>query len=48
MSKLVQDRKTGEWYDPELKLKELMDSKWFLETMKRMKDADTKNNKPKE
>jgi hypothetical protein len=35
---LVQDRKTGRWYDPEEKMKELMQAPWFIEQMKRMKD----------
>lgn len=36
--KLVQDRKTGEWYDPEQRLKELFDKPWFVAIMKRLKD----------
>jgi hypothetical protein len=36
---LVQDRKTGRWYDPKEKMKELMEAPWFIEQMKRMKDA---------
>jgi hypothetical protein len=35
---LVQDRKTGEWYDPEQRLKELFDKPWFVDIMKRLKD----------
>jgi hypothetical protein len=36
---LVQDRKTGRWYDPDEKMKELMQMPWFIEQMKRMKDV---------
>lgn len=35
---LVQDRKTGRWYDPKEKMDELMQAPWFIEQMKRMKD----------
>jgi hypothetical protein len=35
---LVQDRKTGEWYGPEKRLKELFDKPWFVAIMKRLKD----------
>jgi hypothetical protein len=34
---LVQDRKTGHWYDPQEKMEELMRMPWFIEQMKRMK-----------
>jgi len=33
---MVQDKKTGEWYDPEVKLKELFAQQWFQALMKRM------------
>ena len=35
---LVQDRKTGEYYNPEEKMQELMQKNWFVELLKRMKD----------
>ncbi len=35
---MVQDRKTGEWYNPEAKFKELMQEDWFITQMRRMKD----------
>ena len=35
---LVQDRKTGEWYDPQAKLEQLLKSQEFIDTMKRMAD----------
>jgi hypothetical protein len=37
---LVQDRKTGEWYDPEVKFAELMEQDWFKEQLVRMRMAD--------
>jgi hypothetical protein len=36
---LVQDRKTGRWYDPDEKMKELMQMPWFIDQMKRMNDV---------
>jgi len=33
---MVQDKKTGEWYDPEQKFKELLEQPWFQEQMRRM------------
>lgn len=36
--KLVQDRKTGERYNPEQRFKELFDKPWFVAIMKRLKD----------
>jgi hypothetical protein len=33
---MVQDKKTGQWYDPEQKMKELLGQQWFLNVMKRM------------
>lgn len=36
---LVQDRKTGRWYDPKEQMDELMEAPWFIEQMKRMKDG---------
>jgi hypothetical protein len=35
---MVQDKKTGVWYDPEVKFKELLAQQWFLAQMKRMAD----------
>jgi len=35
---MVQDRKTGEFYDPELKFQELLKQQWFQLVMKRMAD----------
>ena len=35
---LVQDRKTGQWYDPAAKFNELINSKFFQDTMIRMKN----------
>ena len=34
--KLVQDRKTGEWYNPEEKMKALQDQPWFVAIMQRL------------
>jgi hypothetical protein len=36
---LVQDRRTEQWYNPDEKMKELMQMPWFIEQMKRMKDV---------
>lgn len=36
--KLVQDRKTGEGYDPEQKMRELFEQTWFIDLLKRMAD----------
>ena len=36
----VQDRKTGEWYDPEVKFAELMEQDWFKEQLVRMRMRD--------
>jgi hypothetical protein len=33
---MVQDKKTGQWYDPEVKLKELVAQSWFVALMKRL------------
>jgi hypothetical protein len=33
---MVQDKKTGQWYDPAVKFKELLAQPWFLAQMKRM------------
>jgi hypothetical protein len=33
---MVQDKKTGVWYDPQAKFKELLAQQWFLAVMKRM------------
>jgi hypothetical protein len=33
---IVQDKKTGEWYDPDVKFKELQSQSWFVELLKRM------------
>ena len=35
---LVQDRKTGEYYNPDERMQELMQKNWFVELLKRMKD----------
>ena len=35
---MVQDRKTGEWYNPQEKFRELMETDWFQDQMRRMKD----------
>lgn len=35
---MVQDRKTGQWYDPDQKMKELFAQKWFQDIMKRLKE----------
>jgi hypothetical protein len=37
---MVQDRKTGEWYDPEVKFAELMQEDWFKAQLVRMRMAD--------
>ena len=33
---MVQDKKTGQWYDPEVKFKDLMAQAWFVALMKRL------------
>ncbi len=33
---MVQDRKTGVWYDPDLKFQELLRQQWFILVMQRM------------
>lgn len=35
---LVQDRKTGEWYNPEEKMRELFQQNWFVALLQRMKN----------
>ncbi len=35
---MVQDRKTGEWYNPQQKWEELKQQDWFVAQLKRMKD----------
>ena len=37
---MVQDRKTGEWYDPEVKFQELMEQDWFRAQLVRMRMKD--------
>ena len=37
---MVQDRKTGEWYNPEVKFAELMEQDWFREQLVRMRLKD--------
>ena len=37
---MVQDRKTGEWYDPDVRFQELMEEPWFQAQMIRMRMAD--------
>jgi hypothetical protein len=36
--KLVQDRKTGEWYNPQEKLDQLLKSEFFQKIMLRLKN----------
>jgi hypothetical protein len=33
---MVQDKKTGQWYNPEQKMKELTEQPWYVAQMKRM------------
>lgn len=35
---MVQDRRTGEWYDPQAKFEELRNSQEFLDVMQRLKN----------
>ena len=35
---MVQDKKTGEWYNPQEKFRELLETDWFQAQMRRMKD----------
>jgi hypothetical protein len=35
---MVQDRKTGEWYNPQEKWEEVQAQPWFIAQLKRMKD----------
>jgi len=35
---MVQDKKTGVWFDPVEKFNELMEQDWFKAQMRRMKD----------
>jgi len=37
-NKLVQDRKTGEWYDPIQRFEQLKKQQWFIDLLKRMKE----------
>ena len=37
---MVQDRRTGEWYDPEVKFQELMQEDWFKAQLIRMRMRD--------
>ena len=37
---MVQDKRTGEWYDPEVKFQELMQEDWFKEQLIRMRMRD--------
>ena len=37
---MVQDKRTGEWYDPEVKFKELLEQPWFQEQLIRMRLRD--------
>lgn len=34
---MIQDRKTGQWYDPEKEFNSLFTKAWFIAIMKRMK-----------
>ena len=36
--KMVQDRKTGQWYNPEQKMQELFKKSWFVALLQRMKN----------
>jgi hypothetical protein len=33
---MVQDRKTGEWYNPELRFQEILAQHWFIAFIKRI------------
>lgn len=35
---MVQDKKTGEWYNPREKWNELKQQPWFVDQLRRMKD----------
>ena len=35
---LVQCKKTGQWYDPNQKMKGLRQQQWYIDLMKRMAD----------
>ena len=37
---MVQDRKTGEWYDPDVRFQELLQEPWFQAQMVRMRMRD--------
>jgi hypothetical protein len=37
---MVQDKRTGEMYDPEVKFQELMEQEWFREQLTRMRMRD--------
>ena len=37
---MVQDRKTGEWYDPDVRFQELLQEPWFQAQMTRMRMRD--------
>ena len=34
---MVQDKKTGQWYDPEKEFDKLFTMQWFIDIMKRLK-----------
>ena len=36
--KMVQDKKTGQWYNPEKEFQKLLNSDWFKRIMVRMKE----------
>lgn len=36
---MVQDKKTGEWYDPVQKMMELQKQQWYIDLMKRLANA---------
>jgi hypothetical protein len=42
---MIQDRKTGEWFDPEVKFRELLEQDWFRDRLDsiRMKDHGYKD-----
>ena len=35
---MVQCKKTGRWYDPDVEFKKLFTQKWFIDIMKRLKE----------
>lgn len=35
---LVQDRKTGQWYDPQVQFAKLLAAEWFIKQMQAMRN----------